>query len=526
MTREELITSIFIGVVEDNEDPKKLGRCKVRVINVYEDNIPVDDIPWASPWKDLNGNTFILPEKGKVVSVVFDEGNPYKPEYIFAEHYNRNLEEKLNSIDGSDYTSMRSLMFDHKTQIYSNDSEGLKIDYKLNNINITKDNIDINLKDNFGHVNIGTSGANQKAILGDNFMNWFDTLVEVFLGQNGTDGVPPFVVNGAPAIPSPQLIGILEQYKLLRDPKFLSHHVNIVDNEFVEKLDRVNIPQIGDSWKSTIKTNNQTSLETIDYNSQSGNSSDTPDGQLTPFVDSNGGVSNPSDGNTPPPPISPGDNPDVSKIISAMQNKKYVILTRPYEVNIVGIRRQYEGMKYSNSFKDDLYAIFRTDNNSNWSVYKFKITTMPGFYSAKIVGGKLSVDKTGKSPNVKQSSIMLSRGTSPNNGLGILMPSQYLNIYSIGQHCGAPAMKANGEQLFYRDNSPGDTIKYTGQGKGLAGMLIHRGYPGGGAVNNWSEGCQVFSNESELSKFFSICNEHQQRYGNKFNYTLMLERDL
>ena len=525
MTREELESSVFIGVVEDNIDPKKLGRCKIRVINVYED-IPTNDIPWATPWKDLNGNQFILPDKGKVVSVVFDEGNPYKPEYIFAEHYNKNLELKLNSLSGSDYTSMRSLMFDHKTQIYSNDSEGLKMDYKFNNINITTDNIDINLKDNFGHVNIGTSGANQKAILGDNFMNWFDTLVEIFLGQNGTTGVPPFVVNGAPAIPSPQLISVLEQYKSLRDPKFLSHHVNIVDNEFVEKLDRINNPQIGDSWKSTIESNNQTNVESGDYSPKSGNSSDTPDGQLTPFVNSNGSVSNPVDGNSQSPPLVASDNPDVSKIISAMQKKKYVIVTRPYEVNIVGIRRQYEGMKYSNSFKDDLYAIYRTDNSSNWTVYKFKITTMPGFYSAKVNGGKLSVDKTSQSPNVKQSSVMLGRGTSPNNGLGILMPSQYLNIYTIGEHCGAPAMKTLGEQLFYRDNSPGDTIKYTGQGKGMAGMLIHRGYPGGSAVNNWSEGCTVFSNERDLLKFFSICEEHKKRYGNKFHYTLMLERDL
>ena len=134
MTRDELNGQIFIGVVEDNVDPKRLGRCKVRVLNLFDD-IPAEDLPWATPWKDLNGNSIILPDKGKVVSVVFDEGNPYKPEYIFAEHYNINLEKKLKSLSDSDYISMRALMFDHKTQIYSNDSEGLKIDYKFNNIN-------------------------------------------------------------------------------------------------------------------------------------------------------------------------------------------------------------------------------------------------------------------------------------------------------------------------------------------------------------------------------------------------------
>jgi len=91
MTRDELNGQIFIGVIEDNVDPKRLGRCKVRVLNLF-DEIPVEDLPWATPWKDLNGNSINLPDKGKDVSVVFDEGNPYKPEYIFAELYNIKLE--------------------------------------------------------------------------------------------------------------------------------------------------------------------------------------------------------------------------------------------------------------------------------------------------------------------------------------------------------------------------------------------------------------------------------------------------
>ena len=67
----------YIGTVEDNNDPKKLGRVRVRVMDIF-DNIPVEDITWASPWKDLNGNGVNIPEKGKVVTVIFDNGNIYK----------------------------------------------------------------------------------------------------------------------------------------------------------------------------------------------------------------------------------------------------------------------------------------------------------------------------------------------------------------------------------------------------------------------------------------------------------------
>ena len=519
MTRDELNGQIFIGVVEDNVDPKKIGRCKVRVLNIF-DEIPVEDLPWASPWKDLNGNAFILPDKGKVVSVVFNEGNPYKPEYIFAEHYNINLEKKLQDLSGENYTSMRALMFDHKTQIYSNDAEGLKMDYKFNNINITKSDININLKDNFGHVNIGTPTANQQAILGNHWLDWFDEFVDNLLGSNSG----PYLGNmGSPVVANPEFIDCLMKYKALKDPKFLSHHVNIVDNEYVDKQDRICEPQIGDKWKSTVKTNDIVDKEPVDFKSQSGNSTDNPPGTLTTSVDSNGNVQ--GDNITSAPPITPSNNPDVNKIITAMQKKNYTILTRPYEMNIVGIRKQYEGMKYSNAFKDKLYLVYKTDTTDAWAINNFTITTMPGFYIGNENGNKFIGNKKG-TINVKQSKMMLSRGTAPNNGMGIMMEAQYLNIYAIGEHCGAAAMKTLGPQKFYRDNSPGDTIKYTGQGTGVAGMLIHKGYPGGYAVDNWSEGCQVFSREEELNKFFSLCEEHRKLYGNKFHYTLMLEKDL
>ena len=36
----------FIGIVEDIEDPKKLGRAKVRILNEH-DEVETDNIPWA-----------------------------------------------------------------------------------------------------------------------------------------------------------------------------------------------------------------------------------------------------------------------------------------------------------------------------------------------------------------------------------------------------------------------------------------------------------------------------------------------
>lgn len=550
MDLSDIRNRIFVAVVEDNNDPKKLGRCRCRVMNIF-DEIPIEDIPWASPWKDLNGNQFILPEKGKIVSVVFDEGNIYKPEYIYAEHYNANLEKKLSSLSSSDYTSMRALMFDHKTQIYSNDSEGLKMDYKLNNVNIKDDSINLNLKDNFGKVNIGSDTSSQQAILGNHFLNWFDKFLNTV------------VVNGhlgnlaAPIVPTPALLDVLSEYYTLREPKFLSHHVNIVDNEYVNvpewisnlfgsatNTDRITNGQSGDSWKSTVKNNNFTSSEPVPYTPRRGVSTDTPkpeSGDLTTSSNQNG-VTNANNIASNPGPISPTNNPDVIAILETMKSKGYVILSRPYEMNIIGLRRQYEGSAYSNAFKDEMYLIYKIDDTDNWEIKKYPISTMPGYYKAVEIkksdgstktipapyGYKLKAGESwaGNTPkgtpiDIKSTTLMQGRG-----GMGILKPAQYINVYQIGTHGGAAAMTTLGPQKAYRDKTPGNIIKYTSETEGYFGMFIHRGYLGGVSVDNWSEGCQVFSKSSDLEDFFKWCNKHKERYGNKFNHTLMEERDV
>ena len=89
------------------------------------------------------------------------------------------------------------------------------------------------LKDNNRNINIGDATATQQAILGNNWMDWFDEFVDNLLGTNAG----PFLGNlGAPVIPNPAFISCLLRYKALRDPVFLSHHVNIVDNNKVKTV--------------------------------------------------------------------------------------------------------------------------------------------------------------------------------------------------------------------------------------------------------------------------------------------------
>ena len=262
MTFEELKHQIFVGVVEDNKDPKRLCRVKIRVFNVFDD-IPVEDMPWAVPWKDLGGHEADIPEIGKVMSVVFDEGNPYKPEYIRADHFNINLENKLKQISEEDYLSFGSLMFDHSTQIFVSKSTGLKLDHEYTNINLDKNgNINLNLRDGQSKVHIGSPDSAQAAVLGTSFMAWMDRFIDNLLGSNGG----PYLGNlGAPVIANPAMIQCCLEYKASRTPKFLSDRVWIVNNLEVKSQEREYIDQEGDKWKSTVRPNTFVKTKTPSY---------------------------------------------------------------------------------------------------------------------------------------------------------------------------------------------------------------------------------------------------------------------
>ncbi|CAG7580916.1 MAG: baseplate hub + tail lysozyme [uncultured marine phage] len=517
---KDLSNKVFVGKVEDNEDPKKLGRCRIRVLNVYDDAIPVEAIPWASPHKDLNGNSFILPEVGKIVTITFDHGKYYMPIYHYAQHYNVNLEKKLTSLSGESYTSMRSLVFDHKTQIFSNDTDGLMMDYKFSQINIKDGSIDLNLKNNSGKVSIGTNNATQEAILGTNFLAWFDEFVDNLLGSSGG----PYLGNyGAPVIANPAFINVLIKYKAQKDPKFLSDNVYFNDNGYVNKVDRIAESQIGDDWKSTIEENELVVKEgTPPFKPDDASPEWTPDGTLTP----------PSDGATPATILSDDEinnqpptkevNPDVEVLIALMKDKGYIIYERPYEVNTVGVRYQYPGQEYSNRFMDRLYVLYK-DNKDNWIIKYWMITTIPGLYASSKKAPLLLKDDVGK-----------SRG-----GLGILKPAQYIDVYYMGYHRKKVreqrAMKttSKSKQLAYRDQNYGSSkITYSNEDpKNAKGgynfaMYIHRAYPGGTRVNNWSEGCQTFGDKNALNEYFDICETHKKKWGNKFTYTLVTSRDV
>jgi ElaB/YqjD/DUF883 family membrane-anchored ribosome-binding protein len=524
MKKRAEIGKTYIGVVEENVDPDKHGRLKVRVLDFFE-KMEVEDIPWASPWKDLNGNQFSVPDKGKVVIVVFDQGDINKPEFIFSEHYNVNLENKIKSLSNEDYLSMKSLLYDHRTQIYVNESEGLKIDHKYNNINITENSINLNLKDNKRIINIGDKTANQQAVLGNNWMTWFDEFVDHLMGQFGGALLSP-----TPCMPSPPFLAVLLKYKALRDTKFLSHHVNIVDNDKTstvkgETEKRQDESQQGDKWVSTKEENKVTTKTEEDFKPVEGPKpkydenfkAEPTETKTDPKEEVKTETPKPSEVNpatgietkkpddpTKPeekpikkeePLSSPTSNTKIDSLIKFMESKDYRVFKDQYLLNIVGIRNKTK--KITNVFDDQL-NVFYIDDKGNWTLKEYDITTVPG-----LVPGEEKL---------------------PEN-VAMLALGQYLNVIKMSnfqEDTKHPCLKfdycavhRNNKRNKYDFTSPIE--------QGSIPMYIHRSSDTSTAqyVFNYSEGSQVFKNINHYDEFMELCKK-QLSEGKKelFTYTL------
>ncbi len=114
------LNAMYVGIVEDTNDPRGLGRIKVRIPSLHGVNksqayfMPTKQIPWASPAL-LNGGTndmgqYIIPAKGSQVMITFQLDSFNKPVYMGTvpsnigngtKHYNDN-----NAIYNGDYVDI------------------------------------------------------------------------------------------------------------------------------------------------------------------------------------------------------------------------------------------------------------------------------------------------------------------------------------------------------------------------------------------------------------------------------------
>lgn len=190
-------------------------------------------------------------------------------------------------------------------------------------------------------------------------------------------------------------------------------------------------------------------------------------------------------------------NRDIKRLVDSLKSLNYEVYTRPYELNIIGIRKD---STVPNSF-DDSMIVFWKDDKGNSVGKKYEITTDPGTYWL----------------------------TKPMNvdGTAILKEGQYVKAYGVGKHRGQyDALTQKRNVTVYRDYDRNAILDFN-NGKettGLYGINIHKAGQDSSSVDKWSAGCQVFKKVSDFNEFMGFAKKHKELYGNDFTYTLIDER--
>ena len=76
----------WVGVVEDRQDPIKLGRCRVRCVGWHSENkmdLPTKNLPWATPIMPLNDAHTYTPKEGDMVMGFFADGDNAQEPIMF-----------------------------------------------------------------------------------------------------------------------------------------------------------------------------------------------------------------------------------------------------------------------------------------------------------------------------------------------------------------------------------------------------------------------------------------------------------
>lgn len=93
---DDKLWGIYRGVVEDNDDPEKAGRCKIRIWGLHTsvkqktdiEGIPTDELPWSEPAHPIMEGSisgfgiWSVPLQGSHVLIFFENGNYFQPRYF------------------------------------------------------------------------------------------------------------------------------------------------------------------------------------------------------------------------------------------------------------------------------------------------------------------------------------------------------------------------------------------------------------------------------------------------------------
>ena len=123
----------WMGVVENRDDPLKLGRCQVRIYSWQSEDlsdIPSTDLPWAHPVNALNTGTFTTPKESDMVFGFFADGKNAQIPIMFGTVPNFNSVPANGKLGFNDIRSLDKIKVSPKkivSRTYKTDGSGVVI---------------------------------------------------------------------------------------------------------------------------------------------------------------------------------------------------------------------------------------------------------------------------------------------------------------------------------------------------------------------------------------------------------------
>lgn len=217
--RDNTRDSHWLGEVVNNEDPLYSGRCRIKVFGKF-DLLPEEAIPWATPMNRNLPGSHAVPRVGDIVSVRFDNGNIYHPEYWFQVNQNDTLKSEVLE-NSEEPQNVISLVYDEQRnlRVYYSVEDGLVITTGESNTEAPmirfspEGQIFINSGDIFIATNDGADES-EPAVRGKSLEEWLNKLLDDYLAHTHPTGVGP---SGPPLPPTvslvPQLKGEHSNYQ-------------------------------------------------------------------------------------------------------------------------------------------------------------------------------------------------------------------------------------------------------------------------------------------------------------------------
>jgi len=191
----------------------------------------------------------------------------------------------------------------------------------------------------------------------------------------------------------------------------------------------------------------------------------------------------------------------LNSIIFEAKSQGYSFDTRPYKLNIIGVRNP----KNTSPEKfDDEIAYFYYDTNDNIIGKVVPATTSPSVYYLE--------------------------NPIASSGSAILKQGQYKDAYSIGLHRGLyEAIVQTKPVTVIRDADRNKYINFFAPTQtGTYGINIHHASVKGNVsyIGQDSAGCQTFQNISDFDDMMKMAKKSRDLYGNTFTYTLIDQKQV